>query len=236
MERVLLTLGGVQLEAVWDESRSLFVLFEGEVSRPAGPGSLAAFLPRPLSSPSRSPARYRSSSPASSDHEAWRPRLRTPCPVPGPARSRSPPLAQGPNQRLPPRPPAVRRPRSERPQPETGRAAHGVERRPEPPSATPRPTGPARRRRRRGNRAGQKERDRRVARATGTNATRPANPFGTPPAMGPAPSTAAGLPLPAPVRRPRLHKPSSALTAPPGLRSPARLSSCSQSLSASRPG
>ncbi|CAE7945344.1 set5, partial [Symbiodinium sp. KB8] len=51
MERVLLTLGGVQLEAVWDESRSLFVLFEGEVSRPAGPGSLAAFLPRPLSSP-----------------------------------------------------------------------------------------------------------------------------------------------------------------------------------------
>ncbi|OLP93081.1 hypothetical protein AK812_SmicGene25033 [Symbiodinium microadriaticum] len=27
---------GVQLEAVWDESRSLFVLFEGEVSRAGG--------------------------------------------------------------------------------------------------------------------------------------------------------------------------------------------------------
>ena len=136
MERVLLTLGGVQLEAVWDESRSLFVLFEGEVSRAGGAWQPGRLPPTTSPSPSRSPARYRSSSPASSDHEEWRPRLRTPSPVPGPARSRSP-LAQGPNQRLPPRPPAARRPRSERPQPETGRAAHGVERRPEPPSSTP---------------------------------------------------------------------------------------------------
>ena len=177
------------------------------------------------------PAGARSS--ASSDHRDWRPRLRSPPPEPGPGRSPTPELAPArsrsprPVWRLPPHPPAPRT-RSQRAAPEPARSARRVERRPQPPNPAPRAVAPARRRRRRGNRAGLKERDRRVARAA--SAATSSAPFGTPP--GPSPSC---LSLQAAVRRPRLHTPRTptALTCP---RSPVRLFSSSRFLSASRHG
>ena len=86
MERVLLTLGGVQVEAVWDESRGLFVLFEGEVSRAGGawqPGRRLTLQPgAPSPGPEAAPASLASYSP-SSDHEEWRRTLAGTVPVTG---------------------------------------------------------------------------------------------------------------------------------------------------------
>ena len=124
MDRVLLTLGDTQLQAVLDRNRGLFVLFQAEV-RSAG-GSWQAYDPSPPGSPSPgrtsgdndlNPATPAVSSSASSDHGDWRPRLRSPSLEP---RSRSP---HRPVQRLPPTPPAAR-PRSQRRVPEPAGNAH----------------------------------------------------------------------------------------------------------------
>ena len=190
MDRVLLTLGNTQLQAVLDRNRGLFVLFQAEVTSAGG-----SWLPYDASPPgSPSPGRTSGdnhlpagSSSASSDHGDWRPRLRSPSLEP---RSRSPPR---PEQRLPPPPPAAR-PRSQRRVPEPA----GNARRPQPPCPTA--PAPVRRRRRKGNRAGLRERDRRVARAA--NTAPPSCPFGAPP--GPSPFSNCCQPSPSSGRAPAL--------------------------------
>ena len=120
MERVTLTLQGVQLEAALDRARGLVVLFLTEVE---SAGCTLQPSPAPEAAAPPSPA-----SCSSSDHEEWRPRLRSPAapspePSPSPVRSRSPCLFDG---RPTPRPPAAGCPRPERPpvQPSRRRRTH----------------------------------------------------------------------------------------------------------------
>ena len=173
MERVVLTLGNVEVDAARDPQRGLLVLWEAQL-RAAG-ATLTAPPPR---APSPNCSRSRSRS-----HGLRSPPRRSLSPRPAsPPRSPSPPSSHSSSEshawrrspaRLPPRPPVARRPRV-------------------PPAAAPAPEPAAAppRRRRRGNRAGVQERARRVARAQEAGTRRQAapareHPFGSPPPPSP---------------------------------------------------
>ena len=145
MERVVLTLGNLEVEAARDPQRGLLVLWEAKLLS-AG-ATLAAPPPSPSPSHSRSRSRGLRSPPRQSPSPRPASIHRSPSPAPSRSSSESHSWRRPP-ARLPPRPPVARRPRI-------------------PPAAAPAPKPAAAppRRRRRGNRGGVQERARRVARA-----------------------------------------------------------------------
>ena len=173
MERVVLTLGNVEVDAARDPQRGLLVLWEAQL-RAAG-ATLTAPPPR-APSPNCSRSRSRSHGLRSPPRRSLSPRPASPPRRPSPPSSHSSSESHAWRRspaRLPPRPPVARRPRV-------------------PPAAAPAPEPAAAppRRRRRGNRAGVQERARRVARAQEAGTRRQAapareHPFGSPPPPSP---------------------------------------------------
>ena len=206
MDRVLLTLGNTQLQAVLDRNRGLFVLFQAEVTSAGGSWQAYDASPPGSLSPCRTsgdndlnPATPAVSSSASSDHGDWRPRLRSPSLEP---RSRSPSAFPHLHQL-----------------PDPGRSAvcpsrlgtHTARSRP----ALPRP--------RQCDAAGAEATEPDLESATGAWRAQPTPPP-LPVPLGRLPgqalsATSANLPLQAAVRRPWLHAPRNAPAAPtcPGL-------------------